>query len=164
MNNPMPQTSNLVIRTATAADIDTIAAFNAALATESEGKTLDGNTLRAGLQALFADPGKGCYFLAEQVGRIVGQTMLTYEWSDWRNGVFWWIQSVYVVPEARGTGVFGALYRHIEKSATADPGVCGLRLYVDKDNTSAARVYRQLGMQDAHYDMLEVDFILGNSG
>lgn len=157
----MPQLQNLMIRAASAADIETIAAFNAALATESEGKSLDGKTLRTGLTALFADPNKGRYFLAEQAGRVVGQTMLTYEWSDWRNGIFWWIQSVYVIPEARGKGVFGALYRHIEKLATADPGVCGLRLYVDKNNTSATRVYRQLGMQDAHYDMLERDFVLG---
>lgn len=149
------------IREATNADLDTVVEFNLALARESEGRELDRAVLRDGVAALLADDEKGTYFLAELEGRVIAQTMITYEWSDWRNGVFWWIQSVYVAADQRGTGVFSQLYRHIHQLALDTPTVCGLRLYVDQDNQNAADIYRALGMQDAHYDMLEVDFSLG---
>lgn len=149
------------IRAATPADLDTIVDFNQALAEESEGRELDPVQIRGGVAALLADPGKGCYFLLERDGQVVGQTMITFEWSDWRNGVFWWIQSVYVHADHRGTGAFSALYRHIRDRALSEKDVCGIRLYVDKTNQHAADIYRALGMQDAHYDMLEIDFQAG---
>lgn len=152
---------NARIREATPADLDTVVRFNLALARESESRELDEDVLAAGVAALLADAGKGTYFLAEIDGEVVAQTMITYEWSDWRNGNFWWIQSVYVAAEHRGGGVFSQLYRHIHQRALNSPAVSGLRLYVDQDNQHAADIYRALGMQDAHYDMLELDFRLG---
>lgn len=149
---------NDIIRDAAAADIDTIVDFNQALAEESEGRTLNATRLRNGVQRLLSDSGLGRYFLLERNGEVVAQTMITFEWSDWRNGLFWWIQSVYVHADHRGTGAFSALYRHIRDKALAEDGVCGIRLYVDKTNQHAADIYRALGMSDAHYDMLEIDF------
>jgi ribosomal protein S18 acetylase RimI-like enzyme len=87
--------------------------------------------------------------------------MITYEWSDWRNGLFWWIQSVYVEPRFRSQGVFKALYRHVEHLARTTPGVCGLRLYVENSNSQAQEIYQRLGLQRTAYQMFEVDFILG---
>lgn len=146
------------IREGTLDDLETVVGFNLALARESEGRELDEQVLRAGVKALLGDSEKGTYFLAELDGKVIAQTMITCEWSDWRNGNFWWIQSVYVDAAHRGTGVFSLLYRYIHKRALASEGVSGLRLYVDQDNQPAADIYRALGMQDAHYDMLEVDF------
>lgn len=146
------------IRDASTADIDTVVEFNLALAEESEGRTLDKTRLREGVSTLLGDAGLGRYFLLERDGQVVGQTMITFEWSDWRNGMFWWIQSVYVHADHRGTGVFSSLYRHIRDKALDADGVCGIRLYVDKANQHAADIYRVLGMNDAHYDMLELDF------
>ena len=152
---------SITIREATPADLDTVVGFNLALARESEGRELDETVVSAGVAALLADDEKGTYFLAVNGDQVVAQTMITYEWSDWRNGVFWWIQSVYVHADHRGTGLFSQLYRHIHRLALDTPTVCGLRLYVDQENQHAADIYRALGMQDAHYDMLEVDFRLG---
>ena len=146
------------IREATPADLDTVVRFNLALAKESEGRELDEDRLTAGVAAVLADDEKGTYFLVEKDGEVIAQTMITYEWSDWRNGNFWWIQSVYVHAEHRGTGVFSLLYRHIHELARKTASVAGLRLYVDQENQQAADIYRALGMQDAHYDMLEVEF------
>lgn len=152
--------TEISIRDAVPGDRDVIAGYNAALATDTENKRLDAATLKQGVAALLADPAKGRYFLAVKDGKVVGQTMITYEWSDWRNGAFWWIQSVYVHPEHRAAGVFGKLYRHIAALAENDPGVCGIRLYVDKHNRDAARIYRHLGLEVAYYDLLERDFVL----
>lgn len=149
---------NLTIRAAIPADADTIAASNVAMALEAEHKRLDPAIARAGARAAFADVGRGRYFLAEVDGRVVGQLMITYEWSDWRNGVFWWIQSVYVDPVARRQGVFRALYAHVEALAKADGGVCGIRLYVDRDNRRAQETYRRCGMHDGGYLVMEVDY------
>lgn len=146
------------IRPARATDANTVVAFNIALADESEGKLLDRITVEHGVAAVLADPGKGRYYIAERDGVAIGQLMLTFEWSDWRNGTFWWIQSVYVNREYRGQGVFSRLYRFVERQAREDDGACGLRLYVDKGNTHAAQVYRALGMTEAHYDLFEIDF------
>ena len=142
---------SITIRPATAADEDTLVAFNAALAWESEGKRLDEAVLRAGVRAAFADPAKGFYVIAERGGEAVGQTGVTFEWSDWRNGWYWWIQSVYVREDARRSGVFSALYRHIEAMALADGGVIGIRLYVEKENVRAQATYRKLGLEDEPY-------------
>ncbi len=152
----------LTIRDAVPADRDTIIEYNRALAVETEDVVLDLERLGRGVYALFTDPARGRYFIAERDGQVVGQTMITYEWSDWRCGNIWWIQSVYVIPDERGSGVFRALFGHIHGLAEADPGVAGLRLYVDKDNRAALDVYQRLGMHLARYDMLELDFVLGD--
>ncbi len=146
------------IRPARDHDAATVVEFNIALAAQSEEKALDRTTVEQGVAAVLADPAKGRYYIAECDGEAIGQLMLTFEWSDWRNGMFWWIQSVYVREPFRGQGVFGALYRFVEAQAREGGGACGLRLYVDKGNTHASRVYRALGMQETHYDLFEVDF------
>lgn len=150
----------IAIRTAAPADRDIIAAANLALAQETEDKSLDPDIVRRGVQAVLDDAAHGMYYLAEVDGKVVGQLALTWEWSDWRNGTFWWIQSVYVTADCRGRGVFKALYNHVLDDARRRDGVCGVRLYVDKSNHSAAEVYRRLGMAATHYDMLEVDFTM----
>jgi len=150
------------VRDASPADHATIVEFNRVLAAETESVELDPERLSAGVRALFEDPARGRYFIAERDGGVVGQTMITYEWSDWRCGNLWWIQSVYVVPPQRGSGVFRALFSHIRALAETDPQVVGLRLYVDRDNAAARAVYQRLGMHLARYDMLERDFVLGD--
>lgn len=146
----------LHIRPATPADEDTAVAFNAAIALETEGKTLHEPTLRAGVRAALADPAKGFYLMAERDGEVVGQLMVTTEWSDWRNGWYWWIQSVYVKPEARRAGVFQALFDHLKAEAVADPTVIGLRLYVEQNNERARRLYAALGLSDEPYLLMGV--------
>jgi len=143
------------VRQAGPADAPAIIEFNRLLAEESEGKTLDAAVLEPGVAAVLADPRKGLYFLAEEDRRPVGQMGLTFEWSDWRNGWFWWIQSVYVRREARRKGVFRALYRHIEEMARRDREVIGLRLYVEDANEAAQKTYHKLGMTRTGYVLLE---------
>jgi ribosomal protein S18 acetylase RimI-like enzyme len=145
----------LSIRRAVPTDAPTIVDFNRLLAEESEGKTLDLAVLRRGVAAALADPHKCAYFVAEDAGLLVGQTMLTYEWSDWRNGWIWWIQSVYVRPEARRHGVFRAIYEHILQAARQDPEVVAIRLYVEEENKKAHETYYRLGMQRTGYFVLE---------
>ncbi len=145
----------LTIRRATPADAPVVVEFNRLLAEESEGKTLDLKLLTPGVQAALADERKALYFVAEDDGVIVGQTMLTFEWSDWRNGWIWWIQSVYVRHEARKRGVFRALYEHIVQAARSHPEVVGLRLYVEEENTAAQQTYERLGMEKTGYFVLE---------
>jgi GNAT superfamily N-acetyltransferase len=148
------------IRSASQADAAIIAHFNSLLAAETEQITLDQDRLRKGVEVLLQDSTKGFYVLAERDNVIVGQIMITYEWSDWRNGVFWWIQSVYVERAARGTGVFKALFEYIHTLAKTTPDVCGLRLYVEKKNTRAKQTYERLAMYSSHYEMYEMDFVL----
>ena len=143
------------LRRATPADAAVIVEFNRRLAEESEGKALDRGVLAAGVAACLADPAKAVYFVAEDGGRVVGQVMLTTEWSDWRNGWIWWIQSVYVVPEQRRRGVFRALFEHVCRQAREDPGVIGLRLYVEGENRAAQETYARLGMTRTNYHVLE---------
>lgn len=147
--------ASLAIRKATPADADIVIEFNRLLAEESEGKALDRATLAAGVKQVLGDANKGVYFLAEEAGGVIGQTCITFEFSDWRNGWFWWIQSVYVRPEARRRGVFRSLYEHIQKAAQADPEVIGLRLYVEGDNHRAHQTYYGLGMEKTGYFVLE---------
>ena len=130
------------------------------MALETEHLTLDPGRLQSGVKRLVEDSSKGFYILAWDGGRIVGQLMITFEWSDWRNGTFWWIQSVYVEPAYRGRSVFKALYRHIENMARTTPDVCGLRLYVEGENHRAQEVYRRLGMTATPYQMFEIDFVM----
>lgn len=147
-----------LVRAATAADLELLADWAIAMAFETEEKHLDPATIRAGIAAGLADPAKARYLVAWQGERRVGTLMLTTEWSDWRNAWWWWIQSVYVAPEARRSGVFRALYAHAEAEARATSGVCGLRLYVENDNAHAQKTYAALGMADAHYRVFESAF------
>jgi GNAT superfamily N-acetyltransferase len=149
---------NLRIRDATAVDQEFLARGNEAMALETEHKVLDPQLVRRGVGEALSVPAHGRYFVAEDAaGRPVGQLMVTYEWSDWRNGQFWWIQSVYVLPAARRSGVFRALYDHVDALARSTSGVCGLRLYVELDNATAQRTYQSCGMADAGYRVFEVD-------
>lgn len=145
---------DILVRNAETTDWAAIAEFNRALAAETEDKILDWDTLCNGVRRLLADPAKGRYFIAEADGRIVGTTMITYEWSDWRDGWIWWIQSVYVHPDCRGQGVFTRLYRHVEALA-AEGGVRAVRLYVLQSNSPARATYLALGMQESGYTVLE---------
>lgn len=143
------------IRPAVPEDWQTIVDFNCRLADESEGKKLDRAHVEPGVQALLADPRKGRYLVAAVDGRVVGQLMHTYEWSDWRNGDIWWLQSVYVEPEFRRGGVFRALFEHLRQNAEADPDVVGLRLYVEEHNHRAHQTYLNLGLDLAGYVVME---------
>ena len=151
------------VRAATADDAPWLAGCALALARETEGKALDAGSVRAGIEAGLADPDKARYFVAMRQAQAghdtlavpAGTLMLTREWSDWRNGHWWWIQSVYVAPGFRRRGVFAALYRHVEAQARATAGVVGLRLYVERDNAAAQATYAALGMRDAGYRILE---------
>ena len=147
--------NDLVIRRAGAGDIEVIARNNVALARESEAKRLNAATVRHGTRVLLEDPSKGFYLVAERSGAVVGQLMITMEWSDWRNATFWWIQSVYVVPRVRSRGVFRALYEHVVALAKRRRDVCGLRLYVEANNVGARKAYRTLGMHRASYHVYE---------
>jgi GNAT superfamily N-acetyltransferase len=151
---------NITIRPATLADAPTIARFNSLMAVETEHIHLDQERLLHGVEALLRDPAKGFYIVAESNHTVVGQLMITFEWSDWRNGVFWWIQSVYVEQSARGTGVFKALFDFIHSRATSTKDVCGLRLYVEKSNVRAKQTYERLAMHQSHYEMYEMDFVM----
>lgn len=152
------------IRPATMADLDTIAAFNLQLAKETEELQLDSARVTQGVRALLGDPAKGLYYVAELDAVIAGQLMITYEWSDWRNGCFWWLQSVYVSPAFRSRGVFKALFERIKSLARERADVCGLRLYMDQHNDRARLAYESLGMSPAHYQLFEIDFVLNGSG
>ena len=146
------------IRTANISDSATIARFNAAMALESEDVELDLEVLTAGVDAALGDAGKAFYLLSELDGEPVGQLMVTYEWSDWRNGWIWWIQSVYVEPQHRRTGVYRGLYRRLEQLATNEGNIRGIRLYVMRENVNAKRTYESLGMHHSEYDLYETEF------
>lgn len=148
----------ITVRAATESDIPFLVECNAAMALETEHKVLDRDVLTRGTSAVFAESRRGFYRVAERGSVAVGSLLVTYEWSDWRNGDWWWIQSVYVIPEARRSGVFSALYAEIERLARAASGVVGLRLYVEDGNASAKATYASLGMDDAGYRLLEAEF------
>jgi ribosomal protein S18 acetylase RimI-like enzyme len=152
--------SSFLVRAGVIGDAPLIAAFNRAMARETEGLDLDLDRLLAGVCAVFDDPAKGFYLVAEQDGQVVGQLMITYEWSDWRNGVFWWVQSVYVAPAARGQGAFRDLYSELMHRARDRGDVCGVRLYVEGHNDAAKGTYAKLGMSATVYEMWEEDFVL----
>ncbi len=148
---------DIKIREAALADAPLIAEFNLRLAQESESLGLEPARVEAGVAAVLTDRAKGVYYLAEAGGAVVGQTMITYEWSDWRNGNIWWIQSVYVKPEFRRAGVFRALFNHLRNLAQARQDVCNLRLYVHADNTRACQSYERLGMSRTRYEVFDLD-------
>jgi ribosomal protein S18 acetylase RimI-like enzyme len=145
----------LHIRSGDAGDVATIVDFQLRMARETEGLELDRDTVVRGVAAVLADAAKGSYWLAERAGRIAGSLLTTREWSDWRDGTVLWIQSVYVVPEERGRGVYRALYEHLKRRVEEDPALKGLRLYVDRRNAAAQRVYERLGMTREHYELFE---------
>jgi GNAT superfamily N-acetyltransferase len=160
---------NLIIRPALLTDANVICDFNSRMAKETENKDLDPATLKAGVHAMLSDPHKGRYFVAEEFPhppplsreergdlRIVGQLGVTCEWSDWRNGYFWWVQSVYVVEGARRHGVFRKLYEHLLREARAESNVIGVRLYVEHDNQVAQATYQKLGMEMTGYQVMEM--------
>lgn len=154
----------ITIRPAAAADVPAIAANNRATALETEGWEIGNDQALAGVQAVLALPARGFYLVAEADGEIVGQCMVTYEWSDWRNGEFWWVQSVYVLPRWRRRGIFAQLYQTVQAMAEKRPDVTGLRLYVEVANKSAREAYARLGMRRAPYVMLERDYARERSG
>ena len=148
----------ITIRTAIPADVPFLVECNAAMALETEHKTLDRETLTRGTQAVFDDPLRGFYLVAECAGQAAGCLLVTYEWSDWRNGNWWWFQSVYVARAHRRQGVFRALYAEVERRAR-EAGAVGLRLYVERDNARAQQTYASLGMEEEAYRMLRRGFI-----
>lgn len=147
--------SSLHIRRGSTADAPTIAAFQEAMAAETEDKPLDAAVVLAGVQGLLERPAHGFYLVAERSGATAGSLMVTPEWSDWRGGFFWWIQSVYVDPAHRRTGVYRALYEEVRRQATREGGVIGIRLYVERENTGAREVYNRLGMDETPYRLYE---------
>jgi len=145
----------MIIRRAKPLDADSLIEFNQAMALETESKRLDSQILEKGVRAVFDDERKGFYVVAENDAKIVGGLMITFEWSDWRSQWFWWIQSVYILPEFRGQGIYRGLYEFVINQAKTQGDVCGLRLYVEKENVRAQKVYEKLGMQSSHYLMYE---------
>jgi GNAT superfamily N-acetyltransferase len=149
---------HLNIRAATPQDSPTIVDFNCRLAEETEHKRLDLETITRGVRRALAQPGLCRYWVAESGGAIIGQSMITVELTDWRDGVLWWFQSVYVAEPYRGQGVFRALFEHIAAAAKAEPDVRGLRLYVERENERAQRVYEQMGLQPSGHLVYERDW------
>ena len=148
------------VRPAQLSDLDVLVNFSAALAQETEGRKLDLDRLRQGTLAVLTSKERGYYLVAETKSQLIGQLLITYEWSDWRNGVFWWIQSVYVEPAMRRRGVYRTMHDHVLHEAQRRTDVCGIRLYVEKDNETAQAAYRRLGMHLTAYHVYEHDFVL----
>lgn len=151
--------STPTIREARPDDAPRIVAFQQAMALETEGKTLDESLVIPGVAEVFASAHKGFYIVAEIDGTVVGSLLITYEWSDWRNATFLWIQSVFVDADHRRQGVYTAMHNHVLALAESDDGLCGVRLYVERTNTRAQQTYKSLGMDHSHYDMYEIDFL-----
>ena len=145
--------THVTIRAARTTDIETLVDFNAAMALETESKTLDRAVLQGGVRAVFAEPRRGFYLVAEVDGCVAGCLLITYEWSDWRNGDWWWLQSVYVAKAQRRHGVFRALYAEVERRVAEREDVVGVRLYVERDNEHAQRTYTALGFDEDAYRM-----------
>ncbi len=157
------QQEPITTRYAKVGDVDSIANYNSAIAFETEGIALDLNRVQCAVRAVLNDPSKGFYVMADIKSRVVGQMMVTFEWSDWRNGAFWWIQSVYVHPNHRRLSIFTHLYRHVEQSAKKTDDVCGLRLYVERENAIAQLTYQNLRMPETAYKVYETDFVISRS-
>lgn len=151
-------TQTLLVRDATPTDIAFLVDSNVAMALETEHKALDRVALERGIRAVFERPQRGFYLLAERAGDALGCLLVTFEWSDWRDGEWWWLQSVYVAPASRRGGVFRALYAEVERRARQLPSVAGLRLYVERDNRRAQATYAALGMGETAYRLLEHGF------
>ncbi len=149
---------SLQVRYANTHDAEVIADFNQAMAKETEDKELDSTVVLAGVKNLMKNPEYGFYLVAEHHGRLVGCLMITTEWSDWRNGIFWWIQSVYISPEFRRGRVFSKMYSFTKNLADQTPNICGLRLYVENNNQAAQKTYLHLGMYETNYIVFEKEF------
>ncbi|MCP4376246.1 MAG: GNAT family N-acetyltransferase [bacterium] len=145
----------VIVRPANAGDSDVIVAFNCAMALETEDKVLDGETASRGVAGLLANRSLGFYVVAEIDSEVVGSLMITTEWSDWRSGIFWWVQSVYVRPDSRRQGVYRSLYKFVRDLSDKDSNVCGFRLYVERENSTAQQTYRSLGMDEVNYLIFE---------
>lgn len=145
----------MIIRRATIDDAATLSQFNQKSAFETEGMALIPEVADAGVKTMFENPQMGFYLVAESEGLIAAALMTTTEWSDWRNGLFWWIQSVYVLPEYRRQGLYQKLYEEVKSLAENDTDVCGFRLYVERENINAQKTYRALGMEETHYKLFE---------
>jgi len=160
----MLSTPYIHVRQAGPHDTEVLVGFSAAMAWETEGRRLDLARLRKGTCSMLASSERGFFIVAEyhedSLHRPVGQLMITFEWSDWRNGTFWWVQSVYVDPAWRRRGIYRSMHQHIVDKATADPTVCGIRLYVEQDNQAAQNVYQRVGLAASGYRVYEQDFVL----
>jgi ribosomal protein S18 acetylase RimI-like enzyme len=162
--NPMTALDHLNVRLAKHEDAATIVSFSVAMALETEGRRLDRDRLHDGTVALLKSPDRGFFMVAElkqaNERQLLGQLMVTYEWSDWRNGAFWWIQSVYVDPAWRRRSVFRRMHETVMATAKTSPNVCGVRLYVEESNGAAQAVYRKVGLTPSSYAIFETDFVL----
>jgi len=145
----------MIVRQATRSDSASIVEFQLSMAWETEELKLNEPTVIKGVAAVFEDPAKGIYYVAETEGKVVGSLLTTFEWSDWRNGTVLWIQSVYVRPEYRKRSIFSKLYKHIQEKVNGNSNLRGIRLYADKTNIPAHGVYEHLGMTAEHYQMFE---------
>ena len=143
------------IRDAVREDVPILVRFNLQMAMETEDKQLDEQVLTCGMNSVFDDPNRGFYLVAEVGGKVAGSLLVTTEWSDWRDGDYWWIQSVYVDHEFRRNGIFRAMYAEAKQRAENMPQVCGCRLYVERDNTAAQATYAQLGFVETNYKVFE---------
>jgi GNAT superfamily N-acetyltransferase len=143
------------VRRAREAEAEAIAGFQIAMALETEGLELDPQTVRAGVRAVFDDPSRGSYWVAEEGGEVVAGLLVVPEWSDWRNGTVWWIHSLYVRPQFRRRGVFRTLFEHLRGLVEADDSLKGLRLYVERNNAAACHTYEAMGMDGEHYRLYE---------
>ena len=165
--SPMPVLDHLNVRLARPEDAATVTSFSAAMALETEGRRLDLIRLHDGTIALLKSPDRGFFMVAELEQaddlQLLGQLMITYEWSDWRNGAFWWIQSVYVDPAWRRRGVFRRMHETVMATAKTSPNVCGVRLYVEESNGAAQAVYRRVGLTPSSYAIFETDFVLART-
>lgn len=143
------------IRRGESRDTAVLTSFNMAMAEETEDLKLLPEVITAGVAAILADPARGFYLIAESAGAVAGALMVTSEWSDWRDGYFWWIQSVYVRPELRRHGIYRSLHEHLREMAQNQANICGLRLYVERNNQRAQETYARLGMRETHYLLYE---------
>jgi ribosomal protein S18 acetylase RimI-like enzyme len=164
---PMPVLDHLNVRLARPEDAATLVSFSAAMALETEGRRLDLDRLYDGTIALLESPDRGFFMVAEleqaDNRQLLGQLMITYEWSDWRNGAFWWIQSVYVDPAWRRQSIFRRMHDTVMAAAKTSPNVCGVRLYVKESNGAAQAVYRKVGLTPSSYAIFETDFVLART-
>ncbi|MBD3672851.1 MAG: GNAT family N-acetyltransferase [Planctomycetaceae bacterium] len=152
--NPAPSPAFLIDE-ARPEDAEILARFNCAMATETEERKLNPETVLKGVRAIFAKRERGRYLVARSGSEVVGQLLLTLEWSDWRNGEIWWIQSVYVHPDHRNQGIYKSLYRAVREEAESRDDVVGIRLYVEHNNDRAQAVYKKLGMKAGGYEVME---------
>jgi len=152
--------TNINIREAVPQDTEHIVRFQQSMALETEGKALDEALLRNGVARVFSSDDKGFYLVAEADDEVVGSLLITFEWSDWRNATFWWIQSVFVDSNWRRRGVYRAMHDWVHEIADSREDICGIRLYVERTNHVAQQTYNSLGMAHSHYDLYEIDFVL----